>query len=219
MGSPQSRRRRSTLPRLATRWTTAVPRPNEWLVWAPPGNTDPPAPVESDPPGVVGGVGRVLTLAWSCWAERGGVGGRRGGVGGDQADASGRAAVDSGDPAPHRAHRKTIRRALASGAAGLSPPPVGSKLDPFREWIEEQLRADPRIPSQRLRELAGSWAMRAARRSLMTWCARCGRAIWCRAPISARSIGRGSCASLICGSRARGRGRPRPDPPRLGGHG
>jgi transposase len=52
-------------------------------------------------------------------------------------------------------HRKTIRRALASE----EPPvyrraPAGSKLDPFREWVEEQLRADPRIPSMRLRELA-----------------------------------------------------------------
>ena len=53
-------------------------------------------------------------------------------------------------------HRKTIRRALASDR-----PPVyrrasgGSKLDPFKGWLEEQLRADPRIPSQRLRELAG----------------------------------------------------------------
>lgn len=32
--------------------------------------------------------------------------------------------------------------------------PAPSKLDPFREWICEQLQADPRIPSQRLRELA-----------------------------------------------------------------
>jgi hypothetical protein len=53
-------------------------------------------------------------------------------------------------------HRKTIRRALASDR----PPvyrrePSGSKLDSFKGWIEEQLRADPRIPSQRLRELAG----------------------------------------------------------------
>jgi transposase len=52
-------------------------------------------------------------------------------------------------------HRKTIRRALASS----EPPryrrqPAGSKLDPYREWICEQLRVDPRIPSQRLRELA-----------------------------------------------------------------
>ncbi len=52
-------------------------------------------------------------------------------------------------------HRRTIRRALASD----DPPryvrsPASSKLDPFRSWVEEQLRADPRIPSQRLRELA-----------------------------------------------------------------
>src|SRR6476659_8128370 len=52
-------------------------------------------------------------------------------------------------------HRKTIRRALASE----TPPeycraPVGSKLDPFRDWICEQLRADPAIQSLRLREMA-----------------------------------------------------------------
>jgi transposase len=52
-------------------------------------------------------------------------------------------------------HRRTIRRALRSEA----PPryqrrPTPSKLDPFREWVCEQLRADPRIPSQRLREMA-----------------------------------------------------------------
>ena len=32
---------------------------------------------------------------------------------------------------------------------------AGSKLDPFRDWICEQLRADPTIQSQRLREMAG----------------------------------------------------------------
>jgi transposase len=52
-------------------------------------------------------------------------------------------------------HRKTIRRALAAG----EPPKYsrsrgGSKLDPFRDWICEQLAADPRIQSQRLREMA-----------------------------------------------------------------
>jgi transposase len=52
-------------------------------------------------------------------------------------------------------HRDTITRALAS----VAPPryvraPGGSKLDPFREWICEQLRADPTLQSQRLRELA-----------------------------------------------------------------
>lgn len=52
-------------------------------------------------------------------------------------------------------HRKTIRRAL--GAA--TPPrysrrPAGSKLDPFRDWICEQLQAEPSMPSLRLREMA-----------------------------------------------------------------
>jgi hypothetical protein len=53
------------------------------------------------------------------------------------------------------AHRDTITRALRSEA----PPryeraPGGSKLDPFKEWICEQLRAEPTLQSQRLRELA-----------------------------------------------------------------
>jgi len=53
-------------------------------------------------------------------------------------------------------HRDTISRALAAEA----PPryvrsPVGSKLDPYREWICEQLRVEPTLESQRLRELAG----------------------------------------------------------------
>ena len=53
-------------------------------------------------------------------------------------------------------HRNTIRRALAAA----EPPKyerkaaVGSKVDPFKEWICEQLDADPKIPSQRLREMA-----------------------------------------------------------------
>ena len=52
--------------------------------------------------------------------------------------------------------RETVARATRSE----EPPryvraPAASKLDPFREWVCEQLEADPRIPSQRLRELAG----------------------------------------------------------------
>jgi transposase len=58
-------------------------------------------------------------------------------------------------------HRDTITRALAAEA----PPryvraPAASKLDPFREWICEQLRADPTIQSQRLRELASELGYR-----------------------------------------------------------
>ena len=53
-------------------------------------------------------------------------------------------------------HRDTVARLLAAAV----PPkyerrPVGSKLDPFKEWICEQLRVDPRIQAQRLREMAG----------------------------------------------------------------
>ena len=52
-------------------------------------------------------------------------------------------------------HRETIRRALAAETPPrYSRAPAGSKLDPFREWICEQLRADPAIQSQRLREMA-----------------------------------------------------------------
>jgi transposase len=51
--------------------------------------------------------------------------------------------------------RDTVARLLAAS----EPPryrrePAGSKLDPFKDWICEQLQADPRIQSQRLREMA-----------------------------------------------------------------
>jgi transposase len=52
--------------------------------------------------------------------------------------------------------RETVARLLAA----TEPPkyqrePTGSKLDPFKDWICERLAADPRIQSQRLREMAG----------------------------------------------------------------
>jgi transposase len=51
--------------------------------------------------------------------------------------------------------RDTVARAVASEA----PPryaraPAGSKLDPFKDWICEQLRLDPSVQSLRLREIA-----------------------------------------------------------------
>jgi transposase len=53
-------------------------------------------------------------------------------------------------------HRKIVRRALAAETPPrYSRPPAASKLDPFKDWICEQLRADPRIQSLRLREMAG----------------------------------------------------------------
>jgi transposase len=52
-------------------------------------------------------------------------------------------------------HRKTVRRALAAAEPPkYSRPAGGSKLDPFKDWICEQLQADPRMQSQRLREMA-----------------------------------------------------------------
>ena len=52
-------------------------------------------------------------------------------------------------------HRKTIRRALAAAEPPKYSRPVReSKIDPFKDWICDQLRAEPRIQSQRLRELA-----------------------------------------------------------------
>jgi transposase len=52
-------------------------------------------------------------------------------------------------------HRKTIGRALgAETPPRYSRPASGSKLDPFKDWICAQLRADPLIQSLRLREMA-----------------------------------------------------------------
>jgi hypothetical protein len=52
-------------------------------------------------------------------------------------------------------HRDTITRAVESKAPPkYSRLAAGSKVDPFKEWICEQLRVDPLIPSLRLRELA-----------------------------------------------------------------
>ena len=51
--------------------------------------------------------------------------------------------------------RDTVARAVRSETPPrYSRMPAGSKLDPFRDWICEQLREDPTIQSQRLREMA-----------------------------------------------------------------
>jgi Mu transposase-like protein len=51
--------------------------------------------------------------------------------------------------------RDTVARAVASETPPrYSRAPAGSKLDPFRDWICEQLRVEPSIPSLRLREMA-----------------------------------------------------------------
>jgi hypothetical protein len=77
-------------------------------------------------------------------------------VGGDQEVASGRACLDQGDQQEDGLHRKTISRALAAAEPPkYSRPTGGSKLDPVKDWICEQLQGIRRIQSQRLREMAG----------------------------------------------------------------
>lgn len=51
-------------------------------------------------------------------------------------------------------HRETIRSALKSDEAPrYSRAPSGSKLDPFKDEVHRLLHGDPRLPSQRVREL------------------------------------------------------------------
>ncbi len=51
--------------------------------------------------------------------------------------------------------RDTVSRLLAAEEPPrYSRAPAGSILDPFKDWVCQQLQADPKVPSQRLRELA-----------------------------------------------------------------
>jgi hypothetical protein len=82
--------------------------------------------------------------------------GRCGAAGRDQAAAPDREGVDSGDQPPDGVAAQDGSQGAgdAGAAARYSRAARGSKLDPFKDWICEQLQADPRIQSQRLRELA-----------------------------------------------------------------
>jgi len=71
-------------------------------------------------------------------------------VGGDQAAVLRREALQARDPSPDGcASRHDHARDREQRAAALP-----SKLDPFKDWICEQLREDPTIQSLRLREMA-----------------------------------------------------------------
>jgi transposase len=53
-------------------------------------------------------------------------------------------------------NRSTVRRAVRSeGPPAYRRPPAGSKLDPHKEEIHRLLRAEPRMPATRIRELIG----------------------------------------------------------------
>ena len=53
--------------------------------------------------------------------------------------------------------RNTVWRALRSSMAPrYSRPPAGSKLDPFKDEIHRLLKADAKLPGQRIQELIES---------------------------------------------------------------
>ena len=64
--------------------------------------------------------------------------------------------------------RDTVARAVASGSPPrYERPPVVSKLDPFKEWICEQLRADLRLSGWVLG--SGTWEARVLMRAPGSW--------------------------------------------------
>jgi transposase len=100
-------------------------------------------------------------------------------------------------------HRDTITRALISD----QPPryerlPPGSKLDPFKDWICDQLREDPSIPSLRLREMATEFGYSGGKSIFDDFVREVRPRFRSSVRSSARCIGRGSWCSVICGSRA-----------------
>ena len=100
-------------------------------------------------------------------------------------------------------HRDTITRALGSEA----PPRyvrarAGSKLDPFREWICEQLRAEPTIQSQRLRELASELGYSGGKSIFDDYVREVRPRFLVRRTFQRTLYRPGSWHSAICGSRA-----------------
>ena len=83
---------------------------------------------------------------------------------------------------------------------------MGSKLDPLREWICEQLRDDPTIQSQPgPREMAVVELGYGGGKTIFDEFAAgeaSARGLWSGAGFSGRVFGRGSWCSAICGSRA-----------------
>jgi hypothetical protein len=76
-------------------------------------------------------------------------------VGGDQADAPRRAALDPRDQPTHGPASQDDPAGAGGGdAARVFAARAASKLDPFKDWICEQLRSDPSMQSLRLREMA-----------------------------------------------------------------
>src|SRR3954469_4085506 len=86
-------------------------------------------------------------------------------------------------------HRKTVRRAVAAGTPPeYSRAPAASKLDPFREWICEQLLTDPTIQSLRLRDMAAEVGYEGGKTIFDDDVRECAPGSSCSARSSGRSI-------------------------------
>ncbi len=98
--------------------------------------------------------------------------------------------------------RDTVAKALLSDTPPkYSRVSVASKLDPFKEWICEQLQADATIQSQRLREMASELGYTGGK-SIFDEYVREIRPRFLRERTFQRTIYRpGSLCSAICGSR------------------
>jgi transposase len=101
-------------------------------------------------------------------------------------------------------HRETIRRAIK----GQEPPayrraPNGSKLDPFKDEIRRLVRADPKLPGVRVRELLEPLGCTASKTVVDDYL-REVRPVFAPPPgrFSGRSTGLGRSSSSIFGSRA-----------------
>ena len=116
-------------------------------------------------------------------------------------------------------HRKTIRRALAAETPPrYARPPAVSKLDPFQEWICEQLRADPGIQSLRLREMAAELGYEGGKTIFDDYVREVRPRFLIKRTFQRTDLpARGAGAVRSVGAPGAGSGRPRADAPRLCG--
>jgi transposase len=99
-------------------------------------------------------------------------------------------------------HRKTVRRALAAETPPrYSRPAAASKLDPFRDWVCEQLRADPTIQSLRLREMAAELGYEGGKTIFDDFVREVRPRFQVRRTSQRTVYRRGSWCSAICGNR------------------
>ena len=146
---------------------------------------------------------------WSAWSS----GRRSGGCIGSRVCRSGRSAGGRGCIATRSGGR--WRRA---SRRGMCAAPAGSKLDPFKDWICEQFAADPRIQSQRLREMAGELGYEGGKSIFDDYRPRGPPAVSGAADVPADGVSAGRAGPVrSVGAERADAGRSRAAPSRLGG--